>query len=150
MPCDFRVYGHTYREYFVLRNTKLIGPEIGRLGDVPLHEVLEDEWGRSYRYVGVCPSGSSVLPVPLNTGEFILPPGVVYRMLEGAGAVRRGRSSFLKRLFAFAGRQRKTEPCEQQGAEPAFRWHVQRDGHAASQRSASFSGGRVRALRKRR
>ena len=150
MPCDFRVYGQTYREYFVLRNMKPAGPEIGRLGDVALHDMLEDQWGRHYRYVGVCPSVGGAWGDRLNTGEFILPPGVVYRMLKGAETARRQRSPFLKWLFALGGRRRTTEPCEQYGAEPALSWRTRREGGGAAQQGASFLIGRVGLSRKKR
>ena len=151
MPCDFRVYGQTYREYFVLRNMKPVGPEIGRLGDAVLHEVLEDQWGRHYRYVGVCPSARGAWADRLNPGEFILPPGVVYRMLSGAKTARRERSSFLTWLLALAGRRRAADPSEQYEAEPALsRRHGRRDGGIASPRGVSFSIGRVRPSQSRK
>src|SRR6185437_7817969 len=108
MPCDFRMYGPEYPEYFVLRNMTPVGPEVGRLGDVALHEMLEDQWGRSYQYVGVCPSAGQAWGNRLDKGEFILPPGIVYRMLVGSGKSHRQRSRFLKWLFALAGRGRTT------------------------------------------
>jgi hypothetical protein len=79
------MHGHSYQEFFILRNMKPVGPEIGRLGDIPLHEAVEDEWGRTYRYVGIASRVGSKYAVNLGEREFILPPGVVYRMLEQPG-----------------------------------------------------------------
>jgi hypothetical protein len=149
MPCDFRMYGPAYCEYFVLRDMKPVGPEIGRLGDVALHDVLEDKWGRSYRYVGVCPAVRRAWGDQLNKGEFILPPGVVYRMLDGAEKACSYRSSFLKRLFAFAGLQRATESLAQSEAKPTLNWRTPRDVGEASRGDANLSIGRVRLSKKK-
>jgi hypothetical protein len=151
MPCDFRVYGQTYREYFVLRNMKPVGPEIGRLGDAALHEVLEDQWGRHYRYVGVCPSARGAWEDRLNPGEFILPPGVVYRMLSGAKTAGGKRSSFLTWIRALAGHRHAADPSQQYVAEPAVsRRHARRGGGAAPSRGSSFSVGQARPSQSRK
>jgi hypothetical protein len=151
MPCDFRVYGQTYREYFVLRNMKPVGPEIGRLGEALLHEVLEDQWGRHYRYVGVCASARGAWEDRLNPGEFILPPGVVYRMLSGAKTGRRKRSRFVTWLLALAGRGHAADPSQQYEAEPALRRrHTRPAKGGASPRGSSFSIGQVRPSQSRK
>ena len=82
MPCDLRVHDRSYQEFFILRNMRPVGPQIGIFGDVPLHEAVRDEWGRIYRYVGVCSVADRTCTGKLGEREFILPPGIIYRMLE--------------------------------------------------------------------
>jgi hypothetical protein len=83
MPCDFRTYGgQAYQEFFILRNTRPAGPEIAKFAGVPVHAKVEDEWGRFYQYAGTSSRSGSKYTVTLGEREFILPPGIVYRMLE--------------------------------------------------------------------
>jgi hypothetical protein len=82
MPGDFRIYGHSYQEFLILRNMRPAGPKIGMFGDTPLHEAVEDEWGRIYRYVGICSVVDRKYSDTLSEREFVLPPGIIYRMLE--------------------------------------------------------------------
>ena len=84
MPCDFRIYGSPYQEFFILRNMTAIGPEVGKFSGVPFHAEIQDEWGRIYRYVGTSPRKGPNYTAKLGEKEFILPPGIVYRMLDQA------------------------------------------------------------------
>lgn len=86
MPASFRIYSPIGQDHCVLRQAKPVGPPIGLYRNLPLHEAVQDELGRVYRYVGVCEQRSPSFHCPdqfathLGDGEFILPPGVVYRM----------------------------------------------------------------------
>lgn len=86
MPANLRIYGLADQEFRILRGTKPIGPVIGHLADAPLYESVEDEWGRRYHYAGICELNKSAnhsksrFVSVLRLGEFILPPGIIYKM----------------------------------------------------------------------
>lgn len=71
-------------EYFVLANLRNKGAVIGRLADHPISEVVIDDRGSSYRYVGAAPRGADGRydVEALRPGEWIVQPGLVYA-LEG-------------------------------------------------------------------
>ena len=81
-------------EYSLLSGVKPCGKIMGYFMDRPIPEAVVDEFGKRYDYVGIAP----VLPNgqfdagALNPGEFILQPGVIYRIEEMPG-------SWLKSLF---------------------------------------------------
>jgi len=81
MPCDFRTYSSPYQEFFILRHTRPFGPEIGKFSGIPFHAEIQDEWGRIYRYAGTSPRKGPHYTAKLGDKEFILPPGIIYRML---------------------------------------------------------------------
>jgi hypothetical protein len=73
-------------EYFMLHDAKPTGPSMGRFADREIPESVVDVFGRRYVYVGVAPrrwDGQFDVDA-LGTGEFILPPGLVYRRKGGA------------------------------------------------------------------
>ncbi|HVI27590.1 hypothetical protein [Hansschlegelia sp.] len=77
----------------ILRDVVREGPIVCHLGEYPVHSIVRDEWGRRYAYVGVvgaCQYGPSACQ-ELDRGEFLLPPGVIYRMEAGAALVGLGR-----------------------------------------------------------
>jgi hypothetical protein len=85
MPGSFRVYSNSDREC-ILRNVKPVGGAIGKYDGAPLYDFAEDEWGRIYRYVGICSrslphNSSKKYAAILGDREFIHPPGIIYRML---------------------------------------------------------------------
>jgi hypothetical protein len=81
MPCNFRTHSSRHQEFFILRHTTPVGPEIGKFAGISFHAEIEDEWGRIYRYVGTSPRKGPNYIVKLREREFILPPGIIYRML---------------------------------------------------------------------
>jgi hypothetical protein len=81
MPCNFRAYSSPQQEFFILRQTTPVGPEIGTFAGIPFHAEIQDEWGRIYRYAGTSPRKGPDYIVKLREREFILPPGIIYRML---------------------------------------------------------------------
>lgn len=77
-----RLSRHIPTEYFVLANLKNKGKVIGRLADHPISEIVVDDRGLRYHYVGVATRGAdgqydveSLLP-----GEWIVLPGLVYAL----------------------------------------------------------------------
>lgn len=71
--------------YFELSRTKPCGKEIGRLGDNPIFDVVQDEHGRQYRYSGIAPvTPSGFDPSMLRKGEFIVARRLIYRLLAKA------------------------------------------------------------------
>lgn len=83
MPHSVYFNDLAYVEPLILRNVTPAGPVIGKYADTPVREIVRDEWGRSYRYAGVtAPNNGSYDPTKLQDGEFVLPPGIIYRMLD--------------------------------------------------------------------
>ena len=82
-------------EYFVVHDTRPVGPSIGRYGDKEIASSIVDASGRRYAYAGVAPrKWNGQLDVDaLRPGEFILLPGLIYRQ-EGSKASR--IASFLR------------------------------------------------------
>ncbi|RWM08798.1 hypothetical protein [Mesorhizobium sp.] len=69
-------------EYFVLANLKNKGKVIGRLADHPISEIVVDDRGLRYRYVGVATRGAGGRydVESLRPGEWIVQPGLVYAL----------------------------------------------------------------------
>ncbi|MBS0237177.1 MAG: hypothetical protein JSR89_01990 [Proteobacteria bacterium] len=80
MPCDLRIDDNARQEFCILRNMHPVGARIGQFMNGPLYDSIEDEWGRVYRYVGVCPRVGRHYAIVLGKREFIYPPGIIYRM----------------------------------------------------------------------
>jgi hypothetical protein len=76
-------------EYVLLRHVTPAGPTMGYLGDHAIRARVIDEHGRRFAYAGVAPRrwNGSLDRDALTPGEFILPPGLVYR-IERAPASR--------------------------------------------------------------
>ncbi len=69
-------------EYFILHDAKPSGPSVGRYGGKDIPASVVDEFGRSYVFAGIAPRrwNGSLDVDALRTCEFILMPGVVYRL----------------------------------------------------------------------
>lgn len=67
----------------ILYNVKPMGPIIGVFAGVPFHEYIRDDWGREYGFAGIAhrARNSDYGCEHLGTGEFVLPPGIIYRMV---------------------------------------------------------------------
>ena len=71
-----------YIEYFLLRNVTAKGPVVGHYEGQDVRQSIVDEWGRRYSFVGIAAfkwNGEYDCDA-LKAGEFILPPGLVYRL----------------------------------------------------------------------
>lgn len=68
-------------DYSILLNTEPEGPVIGRLDGRDFSEFVRDEYGRLFVYSGVAPRriDGQFDQDALKTGEFIVPPGLIYR-----------------------------------------------------------------------
>jgi hypothetical protein len=68
-------------EYSILHNTVSQGPAIGRLNGREFSEFVIDEFGRLFSYTGVAPrrSNGQFDDAALKDGEFIVPPGLIYK-----------------------------------------------------------------------
>jgi hypothetical protein len=68
-------------EYSILYNARPAGPTIGKLDGNAFSEFVADEFGRIFVYRGVAPrlSNGQFDDAALNDGEFIVPPGLIYR-----------------------------------------------------------------------
>lgn len=88
MPHSVHFSGLDYIEPLILRNVMPAGPVIGKYADTPVRETVRDEWGRSYRYAGITAAkrNGTYDPNVLQDGEFVLPPGIIYRMLDTRSA----------------------------------------------------------------
>jgi hypothetical protein len=69
-------------EYSLLHDVEPVGRIIGRYMAQPIYEAVRDQFGRMFFFAGVAPRDlRGVLdPFALRTGEFILKPGLAYRM----------------------------------------------------------------------
>ena len=68
-------------EYFILHDPTPIGRRIGIYENKSVHEAVVDAFGRRYDYAGIAPRRwDGRFDVDgLQTGEFILRPGLIYR-----------------------------------------------------------------------
>ncbi|MDX8477391.1 hypothetical protein RFN28_02725 [Mesorhizobium sp. VK24D] len=69
-------------EYFVLANLRNEGKVVGRLADHPISEIVVDDRGLRYRYVGVATRAADGRydVDSLRPGEWIVQPGLVYAL----------------------------------------------------------------------
>jgi len=69
-------------DYFLLNGATPSGPAIGKLGEKAIAEFVTDCFGKRYRYVGLAPRtwGGDLDVDALKSGEFILPPCLLYRL----------------------------------------------------------------------
>jgi hypothetical protein len=69
--------------YCLLHEVAPVGRTIGRFADRDISEVVRDQFGREYLYVGLAgrTARGDLDPDALAPGEFILAPGLVYRVL---------------------------------------------------------------------
>jgi hypothetical protein len=72
-------------DYFILVEPQADGPVIGTYSEHPIAAVVKDAFGRRYRYVGVASrlrDGRFDVKT-LSPGEWLMRPGLVYRMESG-------------------------------------------------------------------
>jgi hypothetical protein len=69
-------------EYSMVVGPRPTGPTIGFFGGFPIAERVVDQFGRWFTYVGVaCRRRSGQFEVAsLEPGEFIVEPGLIYRL----------------------------------------------------------------------
>ena len=70
-------------DYYLIVEPRPEGETIGVFADRPISEAVRDCFGRSYDFVGAAPRRQNGLfdIDALKPGEFIVPPGLVYRMI---------------------------------------------------------------------
>ncbi len=69
-------------EYFLLHDARPTGPSVGLYANRDIPASVVDDFGRRYLFAGIAPrqwNGDFDLDA-LQTGEFILKPGLVYRL----------------------------------------------------------------------
>jgi hypothetical protein len=69
-------------EYFLLHDAKPTGPSVGIYANRDIPASVVDDFGRRYLFSGIAPrQGNGQFDLDaLRAGEFILKPGLVYRM----------------------------------------------------------------------
>ena len=83
MPA-FAIYKEDPSDYYLIVDPRPEGPILGVFADLPISESITDCFGRSYIYAGAAPrrrDGRYDIDV-LKPGEFLLEPGLVYRLGE--------------------------------------------------------------------
>lgn len=70
-----------YSDYFLLVKPRPAGARIGSYSGDPIPAAVVDEFGRRYVYVGLAPRrlDGGYDTAALGPGEWIVPPGLVYR-----------------------------------------------------------------------
>jgi hypothetical protein len=83
-------------DYFILHEAKPTGPSVGHYEGKDIPASVVDEFGRQYLFAGIAPRRwNGGLDVDaLRTGEFILMPGLIYRL-------QHLRPSWFESLFGF-------------------------------------------------
>lgn len=68
-------------EYSILVDPKPAGPTIGNYAERAFSEFVRDAFGRLFVYAGIAPrrSDGQFDDGALRPGEFIVPPGLIYR-----------------------------------------------------------------------
>jgi hypothetical protein len=77
-------------EYCILHDVKPVGRTMGFFADREIPEAVVDQFGRRFDYVGVAsrkPNGKLDAEA-LGPGEFILRPGLVYRLVRSNNSWR--------------------------------------------------------------
>ena len=100
MP-GFAIQKEDRTDYYLIVDPRPEGPVVGVFADLPISESILDCFGRSYIYAGAAPrrrDGRYDIDV-LKPGEFILEPGLVYRLGE-----TKSRSAGSKSLGALGKR----------------------------------------------
>ena len=86
----------------VLRNMKPAGPVVGQYMGEPVYGGVRDEWGRRYEFREIADFREvDIADLDLNHGEFVLHPGLVYRIEAGSS-----RWAALARILANSVRRR--------------------------------------------
>jgi hypothetical protein len=72
-------------EYAILHHPRPDGGVIGSFADHPIFDAVVDEWGRRFEFAGVAPRrrDGQFDPDLLRKGEFIVQPGLIYRLRPG-------------------------------------------------------------------
>jgi hypothetical protein len=89
-------------EYSILRDVTQEGCSMGSYNGQDISESVIDEFGRRFAYVGLAPRkwNGDYDGNALGPGEFIVPPGLVYRYLSAG-------PSWWEALFGTAGDRKK-------------------------------------------
>jgi len=92
----FSVVAEDRTDYYMIVEPQSEGPVIGTYAGSPITETVLDGFGRRYAYAGAAPcrrDGRYDIEV-LASGEFILEPGLLYRMAASkpADGLARARS----------------------------------------------------------
>lgn len=84
MPHSVYEERRPFTAFRVMLSAKPAGPVIGRFADQAFHELIRDEWDRVYAYAGItsCTRDGQYDCTHLGEGEFVLPPGIIYRMID--------------------------------------------------------------------
>lgn len=77
-----RLHSHAVDECLILHDVTAQGPVIGYYLGHPIHDRIADHWRRTYSYAGIIERHryGRYDPARLGPFEFILEPGIVYRM----------------------------------------------------------------------
>lgn len=84
MPPMNALNGKKVAAYHTLRDVTKSGPVMGFYRGVEINQYATDRWHRNFEFIGVASrrlDGGDEYEA-LTHGEFILPPGLVYRMLR--------------------------------------------------------------------
>jgi hypothetical protein len=89
-----------YSDYFLLAHPRPAGGGIGSYGGHPIPSAVIDEFGQRYVYVGLAPRrpDGGYDTAALGRGEWIVPPGLVYRCEHQGSTQNRQRSALLSWL----------------------------------------------------
>jgi len=76
--------------YHMIVEPRSAGSTIGYISGIPITEVVTDLFGRRFTYAGAAPrKGNGTYDVDsLRSGEFIVEPGLLYRLESGKRATR--------------------------------------------------------------
>ncbi|MBS0232281.1 MAG: hypothetical protein JSR99_02210 [Proteobacteria bacterium] len=90
-----RAHSHAVDKCLILYDVTAQGPVIGYYLGRPIHDRVADRWRRIYTYAGVIEryQHGNYDPTRLAPLEFILEPGIVYRMQIPERKRRRLRST---------------------------------------------------------
>lgn len=69
-------------EYSLVYDATGVGPKIGEYAGVPIYESIVDGYGQHYSFVGAASryADGTLNAEVLKLGEFILRPGLIYRL----------------------------------------------------------------------
>jgi hypothetical protein len=87
-PAMMRRNQHQPIEYYLLDRVRCEGALLGYLGGEPIRAAAVDDWGRRYEFAGVVSfraDGQYDLRC-VKPGEFIVEPGLIYRLQERPSA----------------------------------------------------------------
>lgn len=73
-------------EYCILHNVQPVGPSVGFYAGREIPETVVDDFGRRFEFVGIAArkTNGALDAEALGSGEFIVRPGLVYRLETAA------------------------------------------------------------------